>query len=148
MTYSLNALKAPIVKDRIRKIGPDGFAFIPHRFLKNGYLSSLGRDELTLYLFLVLAANKSGVSFYNYDAICAFLCLRLDDYIAARNSLIDKDLVAFDGRRFQVLELPPPPAQSPSCPLKSEQDFTRHDPATIRSRALESLGLAEGDLEA
>jgi hypothetical protein len=30
----------------------------------------------------------------------------LDQYIKARNGLIEKDLIAFDGTVFQVLELP------------------------------------------
>ena len=31
-----------------------------------------------------------------------------DEYIVARDSLIDKDLIAFDGTIFQVLSLPEP----------------------------------------
>jgi hypothetical protein len=139
MNYSLETLKAPIIKERIRKIGPDGFSFIPHRFLKEGYLSTLTNNEIALYVFLVLAANKHGVSFYTYDAICSFLDLLVDDYIAARNNLIKKDLIAFDGRRFQVLELPPPPNLLKGKPLESEKDFENHDPATIHRRILESI---------
>ena len=30
----------------------------------------------------------------------------LDQYINARNGLMDKDLIAFDGTLFQVLDLP------------------------------------------
>ncbi|MBW2634568.1 MAG: hypothetical protein JRE14_10690 [Deltaproteobacteria bacterium] len=32
--------------------------------------------------------------------------INLDEYIAARDSLIEKDLIAFDGTLFQVLSLP------------------------------------------
>jgi hypothetical protein len=59
-----------------------------------------------LYLFLVLASDRNGLSFYSYDAICSLLQLSVDEYIAARNGLIGKDLIAFDGTLFQVLELP------------------------------------------
>jgi len=44
--------------------------------------------------------------FYSYDAICTFLELSLDEYMASRNSLMDKDLIAFDSTVFQVLSLP------------------------------------------
>jgi hypothetical protein len=38
--------------------------------------------------------------------------LDVDDYIQARNGLIDKTLIAFDGRQFQLLALPKiPPRQ-------------------------------------
>jgi len=32
--------------------------------------------------------------------------INLDEYIAARDSLMEKDLIAFDGTLFQVLSLP------------------------------------------
>ena len=94
--------------ERIRKI-TGSFAFIEHRFLRNGFWASLNRNELLLYVFLVLAADRNGLSYYGYDKICALLNMILDDYIDARNGLIDKDLIAFDGRLFQVLSLPERP---------------------------------------
>ncbi len=90
---------------RIRRIN-GGFSFIPHRFLADGFLSSLNQKELLLYLFLVLASDRSGISYYSYDLICSLLKMGLDQYIEARNGLIEKDLVCFDGTLFQVLELP------------------------------------------
>jgi len=92
--------------DRIRRID-GGFSFIPHRFLCDGFLASLTQKEFLLYLFLILASDRHGLSFYSYDAICTLLQFNLDQYIAARDGLIKKDLLAFDGTIFQVLELPP-----------------------------------------
>ena len=100
--------------DRIRRID-QGFSFIPHRFLTAGFLSSLTQPELLLYLFLVLASDRYGLSFYSYDAICRHLALDLDRYIEARNKLIEKDLIVFDGTVFQVLELPPQAPEKPPC---------------------------------
>ena len=124
--------RKPIVLERVRHIGEQTFAFIPHRFLRDGFLASLSPKECSLYLFLVLAADRNGISFYAYDRICSVLELTLDNYIAARNALIDKDLVAFDGRRFQVLSLPAAPVEPPASPLRAQADFEEHDPATIR----------------
>ena len=90
---------------RVRKIN-GGFSFIPHRFVLDGFLAALGQNELLLYLFLVLVSDRNGLSFYSYDTICTLLELSLDEYIASRNSLMDKDLIAFDGTLFQVLDLP------------------------------------------
>ena len=75
--------KKIINPDRVRKIN-GGFSFIPHRFLSDGFLSILTREEILLYLFLVLASDRYGLSFYSYDAICLFLHLHLDQYIDAR----------------------------------------------------------------
>ena len=90
---------------RVRKIN-GGFSFIPHRFVLDGFLAALGQKELLLYFFLVLVSDRNGLSFYSYDTICTLLELNLDEYIASRNSLMDKDLIAFDGTLFQVLDLP------------------------------------------
>lgn len=94
--------------DRIRQID-GGFSFIPHRFLTDGFLSSLSQEEILLYLFLILASDRYGLSFYSYDSICSLLQITADQYIEARNALIKKDLIAFDGSIFQVLDLPAKP---------------------------------------
>jgi hypothetical protein len=91
---------------RIRRID-GGFSFIPHRFLTGGFLSALDPHPLLLYFFLVLAGDRNGLSFYSYDSICNFLKFSLEQYLQARDALIEKDLLAFDGTIFQVLELPP-----------------------------------------
>lgn len=97
--------------DRIRRIN-GGFSFIPHRFLCDGFLATLQQKEILLYLFLVLASDRHGLSFYSYDSICTLLQMDLDQYIIARNGLIEKDLIAFDGTVFQVLDLPASPVSS------------------------------------
>jgi hypothetical protein len=97
--------------DRIRRID-GGFSFVPHRFLTDGFLEALSQHQLLLYLFLVLAADRYGISFYSYERICLLLQMSLEEYIAARNALIEKDLIAFDGTLFQVLSLPSRPTQA------------------------------------
>ncbi len=96
--------------DRIRRIDA-GFSFIPHRFLTDGFLEALSQPQLILYIFLVLAADRYGLSFYSYDRICSSLRMTLEQYTAARDALIQKDLIAFDGTLYQVLSLPASPAQ-------------------------------------
>jgi len=90
---------------RVRQI-KGGFAFIPHRFLADGFLAAMGSNELLLYFFLVLVLDRNGLSFYSYDRICTMLELSLDQYVQAKDGLIKKDLIAFDGTLFQVLSLP------------------------------------------
>ena len=132
-------MRKPIVPDRVRRIAGQGFCFIPHRFLRNGFFAALSPDERALYFFLVLAGDRYGVSFYHYDSICALLRISLDTYIEARNALIYKDLIAFDGTRFQVLSLPDTPSDSSSKPLRTPQELEAHDPATVRQILLTEL---------
>jgi hypothetical protein len=124
--------------DRIRRIDR-GFAFVPNEFLHRGFFASLSHAERSLYFFLVLAGDRNGVSFYAHDRICGALELTLDEYLLVRNSLIDKDLIAFDGRRFQVLSLPQTPLVPPQRPLVTQDDLEDHDPATIRHLIRSSL---------
>ena len=94
--------------NRLRRID-GGFSFIPHRFLTDGFLSSLSQKEILLYFFLILASDRHGLSFYSFDVICSYIELCVDDYIEARDGLIEKDLIAFNGTLFQVLDLPSHP---------------------------------------
>lgn len=123
--------KTPLCPQRVRKI-TGSFAFIEHRFLRNGFFEILTHHELLLYLFLVLVADRKGLSYYSYDKICTLLRLSVNEYIYARDALIQKDLIAFDGHLYQVLCLPQNPLVQRSPPLKSKKDMTEHDPATIR----------------
>jgi hypothetical protein len=134
--------RAPILSNRIRRIKDEGFAFIPNRFLRDGFFVSLTRDELALYVLLLLAGDRNGVSYYHYDSLCSALELPLERYLEARNALIAKDLVAFDGTRFQVLSLPERPIPKPSIPLRTNDDLEENDPATIHNCILDSLSQA------
>jgi hypothetical protein len=131
--------RSPIRPDRVRSTH-GGFAFVPNRFLHGGFFASLGHPERSLYLFLVLAADRQGVSYYHHDRICSTLEITLDEYLLARDSLITKDLIAFDGSRFQVLSLPASPIVRPRPPLLTQDDLDAADPATIRQLLTRELG--------
>ena len=131
-------IKKTLIAERARKI-TGSFAFIEHRFLQKGFLSDLNHHELGLYIFLVLASDRYGLSYYAYDKICTLLRLTLDEYILARNALIEKDLLAFDGYLFQVLSLPQASA-APEKPISSKAEMEREDPATVKQLIERSLG--------
>jgi hypothetical protein len=119
--------------DRIRTIN-GGFSFIPHRFVSDGFLTCLSKDELLLYLFLILVSDRHGLSFYTYDSMCSLLQITIDQYIDARNALITKDLIAFDGTIFQVLDLPSKPL--PAAPAKINPD---HHSSVVKKLIKHSL---------
>ncbi len=101
----MTIVKRPIVPDRIRQI-QGSFAFIEHKFLRQGFWTALDHRELLLYVFLIMVADRQGLSYYSYDKICTLLRITVDQYITARDGLIKKNLIAFDGTLFQVLSLP------------------------------------------
>lgn len=99
-------VKTAIVPELRRKFAPP-FSWVDRRFLFDGFIDGLSPAEVALYFFLILAADAEGLSFYSYEKICQRLRLTLDQYIEARDGLVAKELIAFDGRQFQVLALPP-----------------------------------------
>ena len=128
-----------VCPDRVRKIS-GSFAFIEHRFLRDGFWASLDHHELLLYMFLVIVGDRNGISFYSYDKICTLLRVSVDEHVLARDSLIEKDLIAFDGKFFQVLSLPEKVIHSSRSPLKIREEMEKHDPATIHQLIIHSLG--------
>ena len=97
--------KTPIDPQRVRRI-TSSFSWIDHRLLHDGFLATMSSDEVLLYFFLVLVGDRHGLSFYSYDKICTLLKLDVEAYVQARDGLIRKQLIAFDGQLFQVLALP------------------------------------------
>lgn len=79
---------------RVRRI-EKSFAWIDHRLLRNGYLSVMTHQDQALYLFLALAADRHGVSFYRKEKICDALGLDWGQFEVARDRLIDLKLIAF-----------------------------------------------------
>lgn len=107
--------------DRVRRLGPGvAFGWIDARLRRDGWLGALTPSALATYVFLCLAADREGVSFYRRDRIAH--ALGLDDMEVARalRRLRDLDLVGYvpfsahavDGFH-QVLSIPeggPPPS--------------------------------------
>ena len=73
------------------------FAWVDHRLLRNGYLAVTTHQDLALYLFLVLVADRNGVSFYRKEKICDALNLDFRQFEVARDRLINLKLIAFEG---------------------------------------------------
>jgi replication initiation and membrane attachment protein DnaB len=73
------------------------FAWIDHRLLRHGYLPIMTHEDQGLYLFLILAADRHGVSFYRKERICDALSLTFQQFDVARDRLIDLNLIAYQG---------------------------------------------------
>lgn len=82
--------------DRVRRLGSGtAFGWIDARLRCDGWLEALTPSALGAYVFLCLAADREGVSFYRRDRIGR--ALGLDDAEVARalRRLRDLDLVAY-----------------------------------------------------
>jgi hypothetical protein len=97
----------PIRGDRVRTVEKP-FAWIPCRILMNGLFGDLSDEAKLLYLFLCLAADRQGLSFYGDQRIQSYFQLETFAIDEAKQELIQKDLIAYDGHLYQVLSLPRP----------------------------------------
>jgi hypothetical protein len=85
---------------KIRKI-ESSFAWIDHRLVRNGYLQVMTHDDMVLYLFLILVADRNGVSFYRKEKICEAVSLDFSQFEIAKDRLINMKLIAF--KSYSVL---------------------------------------------
>jgi hypothetical protein len=101
-----------LVPERLRRV-PRSFAWIDHRLRSGGFLEKLSPDEIALYLFLVLAADRNGLSCWRLDRIEREVPFDVASLRRARDGLVRKGLAAWrpwrpgalDGS-YQVLALP------------------------------------------
>ena len=111
--------------DRRRSIR-GSFSWIDHRFLREGFDEGLTRLEKLLYLVLVAVSNQDGVSFYSDARLAELLDARFPhELVSARNELVARDLIAYEGDIYQVLDLP---AGSP----RKGRDSSPPLPTTLR----------------
>jgi hypothetical protein len=87
---------------RVRTL-PAHFAWIDHRLRER--LRELSLEEIALLLFLHLAADRAGCSFWADATIAKKLGLREGDVIQARFRLVAKGLVAYRDPLYQLLPL-------------------------------------------
>ncbi len=109
MTY-----KTLLRPDRLRTIEKP-FAWIPFKLLNSGLFGGLTDNAKLLYLFLCLAADRQGLSYYGDPKIQTYFQMNQCEIGEAKNELIQKDLLAYDGRLYQLLSLPSPKPK-PSIP--------------------------------
>ena len=115
---------------RVRRIR-EGFSWIDRRFLRDGWIDKLERDEILLYFFLIAVADKDGLSYYSDPRVRGTVGIAQPALDQARSRLLDLELIAFDPPLYQVLALHvPPPRNSEMVSIKDvfRLIVERHDP--------------------
>src|SRR5438128_11863658 len=106
--------------ERLRRI-PPSFSWVDHRLVRDHYLRRADHSAWALYLFLLTVADVQGLSFYSDRAIGRHLkmdCLQLS---AARQQLVQADLIAYQKPLYQVLALhEDPKVASPTLPRSGQ----------------------------
>ena len=132
--------------DRRRSIR-GSFSWIDHRFLREGFDQGLTRLEKLLYFVLVAVSNQDGVSFYSDARLAELLDIRFPHELdGARKELVMRDLIAYEGGIYQVLDLPAgsPKNERDSSPDRALPSNSCSSPPRIRRTVLRD---AASDLE-
>lgn len=124
-----------LVPTRIRRV-PRSFAWIDHRLRSEGILERLRPEDLGLYLFLALAADRNGLSCWRLDRIERAVPFDRHTLWDAREHLCKLDLIAFrpwrtgdpDGS-YQVLSVERPKnVLSPEFQIAIDKIFRHVEP--------------------
>jgi hypothetical protein len=95
-----------LVAGRVRQPPSEGFSWVDRRFLLD-FAEHLTGDAILLYFFLAAVSDKQGLSYYRDATVAGRLRIREPAVVAARQELIQHDLVAYRHPLTQVLSLPP-----------------------------------------
>ena len=96
--------KRPLVPHLVRQV-PDQFSWVDHRLVRERYIDHISHSAASLYLFLVTVSDAQGVSYYSDPTLQQRLGLDDNGLVAARNALVEQQLVAFNKPLYQVLAL-------------------------------------------
>lgn len=105
--------KRLLVPARVRQV-PRQFSWIDQRLVRDHYLQRCDCTALALYLFLLTVADGQGLSYYADLSIGRLLSLNQAALTAARETLVQAGLIAFESPLYQVLALDQP-AGSPTA---------------------------------
>jgi len=94
--------------ERLRRI-PPSFSWVDHRLVRDHYLPRADHSAWALYLFLLTVADVQGLSFYSDRAIGRHLKMDSVQLSAARQQLVQVELIAYQKPFYQVLALPEDP---------------------------------------
>ena len=119
---------------RLRRI-PPSFSWVDHRLVRHHYLPHADHSAWTLYLFLLTVADVQGLSFYSDRAIGQHLKMDAVALSAARQQLLQIDLIAYQKPLYQVLALPEDPKSSAAS--TSPRSGQTQSVADILRRALQ-----------
>jgi hypothetical protein len=90
---------------RLRQI-PASFSWVDHRLVRHDYLPRADHSAWALYLFLVTVADAQGLSYYSDRSVGRHLKMDSVQLSAARQQLVQADLIAYQKPLYQVLALP------------------------------------------
>jgi hypothetical protein len=137
-------IKRVLLPQRLRQV-PERFSWIDQALVQRHLIDRCDARSAALYLFLVTVADAQGLSYYGSSSLMQRLHLSTEEFGAARQQLIDLELVAFEAPLYQVLAI----AGTAAAPRSSSTSPTTTSAAPTARDTGDPVSLAEllGQLE-
>ena len=101
----MKAIKQLLRPERLRQV-PQQFSWVDQALVQQHFIDRCEARSAALYLFLVTVSDAQGLSYYGAPTLARRLHLSDEQFAAARQQLIDLDLIAYRSPLYQVLALP------------------------------------------
>jgi hypothetical protein len=139
----VKTVKRVLQPQRLRQV-PEHFSWIDHALVQRHLIDRCDARDAALYLFLVTVADAQGLSYYGDTTLMQRLHLSPEELGAARQQLIDLDLLAYEAPLYQVLAI----AGTTAAPRTASTSPASSSPPGARDAAAPvSLALLLGRLE-
>ncbi len=99
------AIKQVLWPERLRQV-PEQFSWVDQALVQRYFIDRCDARCAALYLFLVTVSDAQGLSYYGASTLARRLRLSDEEFAAARQQLIDLELIAYQAPLYQVLALP------------------------------------------
>jgi len=123
----VKTVKRVLQPQRLRRV-PEQFSWIDHALVQRRLIDRCDARAAALYLFLVTVADAQGLSYYGSCSLMQRLHLSAAELGAARQQLIELELVAYQAPLHQVLAIaggPVAPRTAPTPPTTTSAPAAR-----------------------
>ena len=100
----MKTVKQLLRPERLRQV-PEQFSWIDQALVQRHLIDRCDARAAALYLFLVTVADAQGLSYYGSASLAQRLHLSTAELGAARQQLIELDLLAYQAPLYQVLAI-------------------------------------------
>ena len=140
----MKTVKRLLLPQRLRQV-PEQFSWIDQALVQRHLIDRCDARAAALYLFLVTVADAQGLSYYGSASLMQRLHLSTEELGAARQQLIDLELLAYQAPLYQVLAI----AGTTAAPRTASTSTTPPPPppAAVDTGAPVSLAQLLGQLE-
>lgn len=100
----MRTVKQVLRPERLRQV-PEQFSWVDQALVQRHLIDRCDVRAAALYLFLITVADAEGLSYYGEPTLTRRLHLSPEELLAARQQLIDLELVAYRAPLYQVLAI-------------------------------------------